>query len=127
MQHALRSSTSRGCASPLSHLLSSHSFIHRLPSTLELMAAASSTKMQWIRTSIQALYPQSADALSQRTPRRTPYQYRHIVLTDLATLLLSVTVTTMTLSCLIHPRAKVHRDYIANLRASGNHHRQSGR
>jgi hypothetical protein len=78
MQHALRSSTLRGCGSHLSHR-SSLSFTHRLPRTLELMAAASSTEMQGIRTSIRPLYPRSAGVSSQRSPHCAPFQHYHSI------------------------------------------------
>ena len=51
VQHALRSSTLRRYSSHLRHK-SSLSLTHRLPRTLELMAATSSTKMLGIRMSI---------------------------------------------------------------------------
>jgi hypothetical protein len=123
-QHALRLSTSRGCGSHLRHK-SSLSLTHRLPRTLELMAAASSTKMQGIRTSILALYPRSGGAPSQRSPHRAPFQHHHNILTNLGTLLLLLSTTTTTLSCLVHPRRKVLRDRMANPRASETHQHQN--
>jgi hypothetical protein len=123
VQHALHSSTLRGYESHLRHK-SSLSFMHRLPRTLELMAAASSTTIQGIRTSILTLYPRSAGGLSQQSPHRAQFQHYHSIPTNLETLLLLLSTTT-TLSCLVHPRPKVLRDRMANPRASEIHHRQN--
>ena len=122
VQHALHLSTLRGCGSHLRHK-SSLSFAHRLPGTLELMAAASSTTIQGIRTSIPIHYPRSAGASSQRSPHRAPIQHYRGIPTDLETLLLST--KTMTQSCLVHPRPKVLRDRMANPRASETYHHQN--
>jgi hypothetical protein len=110
------------CGSHLRHK-SSLSFTHRLPRTLELMAAASSTRMQGIRTSILILYPRSAGAPIQRLPHRAPFQHHHSFPTNLETLLLSTTTTTQTY--LVNPWPKVLRDRMAIPRASETYHRQN--
>jgi hypothetical protein len=92
------------------HHKSSLSFTRRLPRTLELMAARSSTKMQGIRTSILTHYPRSAGGPSQRLPHRAPFQHHHSIPTNLETLLLSTKTTTI-LSCLVDPRPKDLRDH----------------
>jgi hypothetical protein len=120
--HALHSSTLRGCGSHLCHK-SSLGFTHRLPRTLELIAAASSTKMQEILTSILTLHPRSAGAPGQRSAHRPSFQYYHSIPTNLETLLLSTKTTTQ--SCLVHPRPKVLRVRKANPRASETQHHQN--
>ena len=125
MQHALHSSTLRGCDSHLRHK-SFLTFTHRLPRTLEFMAAASSTKMEGIRTSILTLYPRSAGGPSQRSPHRAIFQHYHNIPTNLEILPLLSTMTT-TLSCLVHPRPKVLRDRMVNPRASETHHHHQNR
>ncbi len=91
------------------------------------MAAASSMKTQVIQTLMLTPYPRSAGASSQRTPRRTPSQQRHNIPTNLESLRLSATMTTTTLSCLVHPREKVLRNRMANPRANKTHHHQRRR
>jgi hypothetical protein len=86
------------------------------------MTAASSTKIQGIRTSMLTLFPRSAGALSQRSPHRTPFQHPHSIPTNLELEALLLSTTTTTLSCLVHPRLKVLRDRMANPRASETHH-----
>ena len=122
MQHALRSSTLRGCVSaPLTNM-SSLSFTHRLRRTLELMAATSSTEMQEILTSILTPYPRSAGASNLLTPHRAPSQRGHNILSNFEDPLLSA--TTRTLSFQVHRGAVVLRESLASPRPSENHHRR---
>ena len=82
------------------------------------MAAVSSMKIQEIWTSMSTRYPRSAGAPSQRSPHRTPFQQYHSFHTSIETLLLS---TMTTLSCLAHPRTKMLKDCMTNLRGGETH------